>query len=72
MEVNPTPSQQQTEEYEPQWLEPPLPAPVPRFQFAERKSDFFGDNNRLILGVAIGIILMGMLMSMRPVVIHAK
>lgn len=71
MEVNPTPSQQQTEEYEPQWLEPPLP-PVPRFQFAERKSDFFGDNNRLILGVAIGIILMGMLMSMRPVVIHAK
>jgi hypothetical protein len=62
------------EEYQPQWLEPPPPPPPPRFQDVEplqRKSEFFVDN-KLLIGVAIGIIIMGMLMSMRPVVIHAK
>jgi hypothetical protein len=75
MEANQTQTQQ--EEYEPQWLEGP--PPPPRFpslgvelpQPSQRKSEFFVDN-KILIGVAIGIIIMGMLMSMRPVVIHAK
>ena len=72
MEANPNPTQE--EEYQPQWLEPPPQQLLPRFQDVEpsqRKSEFFVDN-KLLIGVAIGIIIMGMLMSMRPVVIHAK
>jgi len=68
-------------EYAPQWLEPdqpppkrewtPLPPerPPPRFQF-EEKSNFF--DNKLLIGIAIGVIVMGVLMTMRPMVIHGK
>jgi hypothetical protein len=63
-------------EYTPQWLDPeppPEPPPVryqPRFQFEERSSSFV--DNKLIIGIAIGVIVMGVLMTMRPMVIHGK
>ena len=63
-------------EYAPQWLEPEpkqqeqwVPA-QPRFQFEERKSNFF--DNKILIGIAIGVIVMGVLMTMRPMVIHGK
>jgi len=62
-------------EYTPQWLEPEPEPPVaryqqPRFQFEERSSSFV--DNKLIIGIAIGVIVMGVLMTMRPMVIHGK
>jgi hypothetical protein len=62
----PTPPQ----EYAPQWLEQePEPARFqPRPQFKER-SMF---DNKLLVGIAIGVIVMGVLMTMRPMVIHGK
>jgi hypothetical protein len=73
----PTPPQ----EYAPQWLEQEpdlepkrqeqwLPPAPPRFQFEERSSNFF--DNKILIGVAIGVIVMGVLMTMRPMVIHGK
>jgi len=56
-------------EYAPQWLEPEQ-AREPRLQFEEKSSSFF--DNKLLIGVAIGVIVMGILMTMRPMVIHAK
>jgi hypothetical protein len=63
-------------EYAPQWLEPEpkqqeqwVP-PQPRFQFEERTSNFF--DNKMLIGIAIGVIVMGVLMTMRPMVIHGK
>jgi hypothetical protein len=63
-------------EYTPQWLdpEPPLEPPParyqPRFQFEEKNNNFV--DNKLIIGIAIGVIVMGVLMTMRPMVIHGK
>jgi len=63
-------------EYAPQWLEPdpepPQPARFqqPRFQFEEKTNNFV--DNKLIIGIAIGVIVMGVLMTMRPMVIHGK
>jgi hypothetical protein len=57
-------------EYTPQWLEPDPEPPVARFQYEERSSSFV--DNKLIIGIAIGVIVMGVLMTMRPMVIHGK
>jgi hypothetical protein len=56
-------------EYAPQWLEPEPPAPA-RFRFEEKRSELF--DNKLLVGIAIGVIVMGVLMTMRPMVIHGK
>jgi hypothetical protein len=64
----PTPPQ----EYAPQWLDPePHPRFQPRFQLEEKNNSNFFDN-KLIVGIAIGVIVMGVLMTMRPMVIHGK
>ena len=60
-EVEPEPEPKRQE----QWL----PA-QPRFQFEERSSNFF--DNKILIGIAIGVIVMGVLMTMRPMVIHGK
>jgi hypothetical protein len=79
MTMDQDPIQTPPVEYTPQWLEPepepkrqeqwPPPAP-PRFQFEERSSNFF--DNKILIGIAIGVIVMGVLMTMRPMVIHGK
>jgi hypothetical protein len=63
-------------EYMPQWMEPDPPSEPPparyqpRFQYEEKGSSFV--DNKLIIGIAIGVIVMGVLMTMRPMVIHGK
>jgi hypothetical protein len=80
MTMDQDPIQTPPVEYTPQWLEPePEPEPKrqeqwlpaqPRFQFEERSSNFF--DNKILIGIAIGVIVMGVLMTMRPMVIHGK
>ena len=77
MTMDQDPIQTPPVEYAPQWLEPePEPEPKrqeqwqPRFQFEERSSNFF--DNKILIGIAIGVIVMGVLMTMRPMVIHGK
>ena len=80
MTMDQDPIQTPPVEYAPQWLEPEPPlepkrqeqwVPAPsRFQFEERSSNYF--DNKILIGIAIGVIVMGVLMTMRPMVIHGK